>query len=236
MMSFAIVGLSNELSFHEHPSMFDIDHTDTYIRNMSTVLGYIVVISALIVKFPQIFKIYTESSVIGISLTTFYIEALGYSMLLAYSIHDNRPVSTYGEYASLAIQSLIQLLLYWKTGKIAFKRRLLIGTLITFGWLIPLFFNLVPNSFWKYVPINFMLMNVVMKLSQIKTNYINESTGSLSFFTNYINFQSALIRILTTIVELNDPFLLANYILVGVMNIIIMGQFRMYKRPKIHLV
>ena len=79
---------------------------------LSKLLGYALVVTSFILKFPQILKLYKNYSVEGISLSAFYIEALGFTILSAYSLHNNQPFSTYGEQIVISIQCIIQVLLY----------------------------------------------------------------------------------------------------------------------------
>ena len=91
----------------------------------SKFLGYSLVIASLMLKFPQILKIVHNSSVAGISLTSFYFETLGFSIMAAYSIRNQQPISTYGEHASISIQCLIQVLCYWNYGKVSTQHKII---------------------------------------------------------------------------------------------------------------
>jgi mannose-P-dolichol utilization defect 1 len=197
---------------------------------LSKVLGYGLVAASLLLKFPQILKIYSNSSVKGISLTSFYFELLGFSVMAAYAIHNKQPFSTYGEHAIITVQCIIQVLLFWSIGKIDFSHKVKIAPLFIFGWFLPLYGygDLVPEAFWIYVPVYCLLMNLVVKLSQIHINYSNGSTGNLSFITCTMNLLGTLSRIFTTLTELNDPFLLFNYSVGVVLNGIIVIQFLIY--------
>jgi mannose-P-dolichol utilization defect 1 len=199
---------------------------------LSKCLGYALVCASVMLKFPQIFKIVKNSSVEGISLTAFYIETLGFSIMAAYSIRNQQPISTYGEHASISIQCIIQVLCFWFIGKVSNTHKLLAGSFFIFGWVIPLFGQLIPELVWEYVPIYCTAMNMVVKISQIKANYVNGSTGNLSFITNFLNFLGTLSRIFTTLTELNNPILLFNYLTGAMMNGVIMLQFAMYWNTK----
>lgn len=200
---------------------------------LSKFLGYSLVTASLILKFPQILKIYHNNSVSGISLTSFYIETLGFSIMAAYSIHNGQPISTYGEHAIISIQCVIQVILFWFIGKVKTTEKVIVGLGFTFFWVIPLFGELVPESFWTYVPIYVLLMNIVVKFSQIAENFKNGSTGNLSFITNFMNFLGVLSRIFTTFTELNDKMLLFNYTAGALMNGVIMAQFIVYWNSQI---
>ena len=179
-------------------------------------------------KFPQILKIYQKSSVEGISLTSFYFETLGFSIMAAYAIHNGQPFSTYGEHAIISVQCVIQVLLFWSIKKVDIGEMIKIGGGSLIFWFIPLFGNLMPEPFWMYVPAYCIAMNLVVKISQIKTTYNNGSTGNLSFITNLMNLFGTLSRIFTTFTELNDPMLLLSYMIGASLNSFIFMQFMFY--------
>ncbi|KAG6531231.1 hypothetical protein ZIOFF_005021 [Zingiber officinale] len=66
--------------------------------------GYCIVAASTIVKLPQILKILKHNSVRGLSLVSFELEVVGYTIALAYSIHKGLPFSAYGEFLFLLIQ------------------------------------------------------------------------------------------------------------------------------------
>ena len=54
----------------------------------------------------QILKILKHGSVRGLSVASFELELIGYTIALAYCIHKGLPFSAYGELAFLLIQGL----------------------------------------------------------------------------------------------------------------------------------
>uniref|UniRef100_A0A0D3GQY5 Mannose-P-dolichol utilization defect 1 protein homolog n=1 Tax=Oryza barthii TaxID=65489 RepID=A0A0D3GQY5_9ORYZ len=76
------------------------------LRLMSKILGYHVVAASAIGKLPQILKILKHGSVRGLSVASFELEVVGYTIALAYCIHKGLPFSAYGELAFLLIQVL----------------------------------------------------------------------------------------------------------------------------------
>jgi len=55
----------------------------------------------------QILKILKHGSVRGLSVASFELEVVGYTIALAYCIHKGLPFSAYGELAFLLIQAII---------------------------------------------------------------------------------------------------------------------------------
>lgn len=234
MLFFVLLGLVSSISpdecFHRLLN-YDIDKP-CFNLLLSKVLGYSFICTSSILKLPQILKIYKNSSVQGISLTSFYFETLAFSILAAYAIHNGQPFSTYGENATITIQCLIQVILYWIISKKNPKHISTVSIGFIGLWFIPLFGNLMPEPFWQYVPVYCMMMNTIVKLSQIRTNYANGSTGNLSFITTFLNFYGTLSRVFTTFTELNDPLLLLSYAWGVFLNSILIFQFTVYWNVK----
>ncbi|KAF8700780.1 hypothetical protein HU200_034137 [Digitaria exilis] len=74
---------------------------------LSKVLGYSVIAASTVGKLPQILKILKHGSVRGLSVASFELEVVGYTVALAYCIHKGLPFSAYGELAFLLIQAII---------------------------------------------------------------------------------------------------------------------------------
>ena len=72
---------------------------------LSKGLGVGIVVFGSIIKFPQIYKIVSSRSAQGISLAMYILEVVAYTISLAYAIRLRIPFSTYGENASLTVQS-----------------------------------------------------------------------------------------------------------------------------------
>lgn len=206
----------------------------------SKALGYSLVCISVILKFPQIAKILRNRSVEGISLTSFYFETLVFSISAAYGIHQNMPLNTFGEHVIISFQCLAQVALYWIYGKVTHVQKLKALLFFLVIWVPTIFSDLfpkdfqipVPEQFWRYIPIYVMIMNTVVKLSQIRVNYSNGSTGNLSFITSFFNTYGTICRIVTTLVELSDIYLLICYLAGFSWNLIIMAQFWMYWNVK----
>ena len=202
----------------------------------SKALGYGIVAASLMLKLPQILKIVSKKSVEGISLVAFYTETLSFTMNGAYGVHRHMPISTYGEQLTISVQCFAQIILYWSYGSISKLHKILAFSAFIALWILPLYGELLPSpytvvlpeTFWAYIQFYNILMNGVTKSTQIKQNYSNGSTGNLSFITNFLNLAGTVSRIITTLTELNDPSLLANYIIGTVLNGIIIIQFWLY--------
>ena len=234
MLFFVFIGLTSALTpgeCIEKLTNYSIDGACFQLL-LSKLLGYLMISASLMLKVPQLLKIYKNSSVEGISLTSFYFEVLGFSIMSAYSIHNSNPFSTYGELVIISIQCILQVLLFWTVGNVSYSHKIQAGTFFVFGWFIPLFGDFLPEEFWTYVPVSSIFMNLVVKFSQIKTIFVNGSTGNLSFITNFMNLVGTIARIFTTFTELNDKLLILSYGIGATCNFVIIFQFLIYWNSK----
>ena len=63
----------------------------------SKMVGYLIVLGAVVVKVPQIMKILVNNSTKGINPISYYVETTAYIQTAAYSMHLGLQFSVYGE-------------------------------------------------------------------------------------------------------------------------------------------
>jgi len=78
---------------------------------LSKLVGYLIILGAIIVKVPQILKLFQVKSAEGVSGMMFNLEILGYSIAASYGFAKGFPFSTYGENFPLALQNVVILFL-----------------------------------------------------------------------------------------------------------------------------
>lgn len=84
----------------------DVTHMPCMQLAISKALGLGIVVFGTIMKVPQMLKILQAGSAQGISLGMYILETLAYTISLAYAYRKEMPFSTYGENASLTVQSM----------------------------------------------------------------------------------------------------------------------------------
>ncbi|MBA0837027.1 hypothetical protein Goarm_009212 [Gossypium armourianum] len=189
---------------------------DCLLPLISKLLGYAIVAASTTVKLPQILKIVNHKSVRGLSLIAFELEVVGYTIALAYCLHNGLPFSAYGELVFLLIQALILVaVIYYYSkpvGITTWIRALLycaVAPTILAGRIDPILFEALYASqhaifFFARVP-------------QIWKNFSNKSTGELSFLTCLMNVAGSLVRVFTSLQEkapaMGILFLLYSHIL-----------------------
>ena len=73
-----------------------------------------IISAALVVKLPQLYKIWKNGSAKGISRISAYAELCSYFNTMAYARHLNNPIQIYAETIAISIQNLIVVLaIYW---------------------------------------------------------------------------------------------------------------------------
>ncbi|OVA15896.1 Cystinosin/ERS1p repeat [Macleaya cordata] len=205
---------------------------DCLLPLISKILGYCIVAASTTVKVPQIYKILKHSSVRGLSLASFELEVVGYTIALAYCLHNGIPFSAYGELLFLLIQAIILVaIIYYFSQPLGMKtwiRALLYCSLaptILAGQIDPVLFEALYASqhaifFFARVP-------------QIWENIKNKSTGELSFLTCLMNFAGSMVRVFTSIQEKAPTSMIMGSVLGIMTNGTILSQIILYQKPAV---
>lgn len=83
----------------------DLTHTQCLRLALSKGLGLGIVVFGSLLKLPQMGKIVSKKSTKGISLAMYGMECWAFVVSLVYAYRQQLPFSTYGENASLTVQS-----------------------------------------------------------------------------------------------------------------------------------
>ncbi|XP_059279372.1 mannose-P-dolichol utilization defect 1 protein homolog 2-like isoform X1 [Lycium ferocissimum] len=164
---------------------------DCLLPLISKLLGYAIVAASTTVKLPQILKILRHKSVRGLSVVSFELEVIGYTIALAYCLHKGLPFSAFGEYAFLLIQAVILVaIIYYFSQPLGTKtwiRGLLycaIAPIVLAGQIDPILFEALYASQHSIF--------LFARIPQIWKNFQNRSTGELSFLTFFMNFGGSM--------------------------------------------
>ncbi|KAL7127497.1 hypothetical protein ABFS83_14G256800 [Erythranthe nasuta] len=203
---------------------------DCLLPLISKLLGYCIVAASTTVKLPQILKILKNNSVRGLSVLSFELEVVGYTIALAYCLHKGLPFSAYGELAFLLIQGIILVaIIYYYTQPLGTKtwiRALLycaIAPTIMAGQIDPFLFEALYASQHAIF--------FCARIPQIWANFKNKSTGELSFLTSLMNFAGSMVRVFTSMQE-KAPMSVVMGSVIGIMtNGTILSQIIMYQKP-----
>jgi len=197
---------------------------------VSKLLGYAILLGSLVVKFPQILKIFGAKSATGISLPSVLLELVMYLIGWSYSFRKGFAFNTYGESAFMSIQNIIIVTLIFMFNK---------GLSIQYFLILAVYF--VGTYAFLFNPMNFIPIEMIISLQQftipiliasripqIISNFKSKSTGQLAFITWFMNFIGSAARVFTTTQETQDSTLLASFLIAVLLNGIIMSQILVY--------
>ena len=215
-------------------SKSDFLNADCAKHFLNKLIGFTIISLSLIVKFPQIVKIYQGKSGKGINLGSQATTAIGFSSQFSYSFLSNYPFGTYGDTVLSFVQTVVVVYLcLFYDGK---RLQALIALIICFSGALIICSGFVP----LYVLKNFNRMGFLMKFfggsAQILTNYRNQSTGQLSFLSVFIGFCIATPKAITTLLLTKDLQLVAGASMSSCIQVTIMSQMYYYSRYKIEKV
>ncbi|KAL6207891.1 PREDICTED: mannose-P-dolichol utilization defect 1 protein homolog 2 [Fragaria vesca subsp. vesca] len=204
---------------------------DCLLPLISTLLGYAIVAASTTVKLPQILKILENGSIRGLSILSFELELVGYTIALAYCLHGGLPFSAYGELAFLLIQALILVaIMYYYSQPVSTKRWM---TALMYCGLAPtILAGRIDPVLFEALYASQHAIFLFAKIPQIWQNFSNKSTGELSFLTNFMNFGGSMVRVFTSIQEQAPKSVLLGSVLGVATNSILLSQILIYQKPK----
>lgn len=198
---------------------------------LSKLLGYGIILASTIVKVPQIVLIVRNNSIRGLSVASFEMELVGYTIALSYCLFKRLPFSAFGELAFLLIQAFVLVaLLYYHSPKLGAKEWTKVGI---YSAVAPVLFagKLSARLFgWLYT--GQTLLFTASRIPQILENFKNKSTGQLSSATSFMNLAGCFARLFTNIQE-KTPFIMVLASLLGIVTHgIIFSQILAYNLGK----
>ena len=197
---------------------------------LSKLLSYIIIAGSLMFKVPQIIKIISAKSTKGISALALIIETLSLLITTSYSYRSEFPLSTYAEMPIVFIQNLILLSLisYYQMKQLEFNK---IGITVWFFIIfeiISLNNNIIPFIIIEIMYSLQIITTIGSVLPQIYKIYIQKYTGQLSFSTVTFAFIGCIVRLFTTIKEINDIIAILLISISTIMRGILFFQFFIY--------
>ncbi|XP_075213041.1 mannose-P-dolichol utilization defect 1 protein homolog isoform X2 [Lycorma delicatula] len=193
---------------------------------VSKVLGLLIVAGALMVKVPQIVKIWNNQSAAGLSFVSVLLDLYAVTAGVAYSYARGFTFSAWGDALFLLIQTVLiaVLVLHYNRSSSTASAFLICFLAILYalvGGMTPV------DYLWSMqatsVPIMFL-----GKMIQAFTNYKNGSTGQLSSMTCFMLLFGSAARIFTSIQETGDNVIIITYSLATLGNAVLVSQFIYY--------
>nr|CAD7198773.1 unnamed protein product [Timema douglasi] len=212
-----------------HPDLFarnNFLNRECWLFVLSKCLGYIIVLSSVVIKIPQIIKIVSVRSSEGLSIASVLMDLYGHTAGVAYNFNTGLPFSSWGDSLFTGVQTVIitALLFYYSAGM---PRTTTFLTLYCATVAILLSGYVPVNVLWTMNILNLPLI-VLSGGSQASSNYRHSSTGQLSAVTVALNLFGALARIFTSVVETGDTAIIVTNVVATVVTFIIVLQMWYY--------
>uniref|UniRef100_A0A1L8EIP6 Mannose-P-dolichol utilization defect 1 protein homolog n=1 Tax=Haematobia irritans TaxID=7368 RepID=A0A1L8EIP6_HAEIR len=208
--------------FEEH-NYFDVP---CFKALLSKGLGLAIIAGSLLVKVPQVLKIWKNKSGEGINLISVMLDLTAITFHMAYSYVNGFPFSAWGDNTFLAFQTaaIAAMVLFFNGAKA--KSMLFCVLYATVVYV--LCSGLTP--FKVLVTVQSLNIPILLtgKLSQAFTNYRNGSTGQLSAATVFLLFAGSLARIFTSIQETGDNMMIMTFCASSFANGVIVAQMLYY--------
>lgn len=197
-----------------------------FAATLSKALGIALIIGSVLVKLPQIIKIYVNKSGAGISIISVTLDLTAITVYASYNFVKGYPFSAWGDSALLAVQTVIVgcLVLYYQG--LQFQA---FGYLLVYlGVCVLLMGGATPvTALWTMQGFNIPVL-LAGKLTQAYANYKNGHTGQLSAITLFMLFFGSLARIFTSIQETGDTMVIITYVASSFANTVLVLQLLYY--------
>ena len=204
---------------------------------LSKILSFGIVTGGLIVKLPQIIKLLSNGSATGISLMSLWIETSALLIAVIYNTRKGFPFMTFGESFFILIQNiiLVSVVLYFTLRGASAKNSFSsIGTVVAVLWAVAV----IGGGWYLYERVPFELISqlqsatiallISARVPQIMMNWVNRSTGQLSFLTTFMIWAGSMARVFTTMQEIKDPKLLLSVSVSAFLNSVLLSQIFAY--------
>ncbi|KAJ7549962.1 hypothetical protein O6H91_07G076200 [Diphasiastrum complanatum] len=208
---------------------YEVPHKDCLLPLLSKVLGYCIVAASTIVKLPQIIVILKNKSIKGLSIPSFELEVVGFTIALAYCLFKRLPFSAYGELVFLLLQSIILVVLLYQLSPTLTLKTWLKAILYCAIAPILLAGHITPSLFEALFAAQHAIF-FFSRLPQILENSKNHSTGQLSFLTNFMSFGGGVVRLFTSIQEQAPVSMVVGSVLGVITNGIVVYQILAYDK------
>eukprot|EP00475_Leptophrys_vorax_P002583 TRINITY_DN11457_c0_g2_i2.p1 TRINITY_DN11457_c0_g2~~TRINITY_DN11457_c0_g2_i2.p1 ORF type:complete len:271 (-),score=45.71 TRINITY_DN11457_c0_g2_i2:173-985(-) len=179
---------------------YQVPEKDCLLPLLAKGLGYGIIVGSSILKLPQILIILRSRSIEGLSVPSFEIECLGYTISVGYCLFKQVPFTAYGELFFLLLQSLIlMVLIYSMQPQHGSATWIKVGI---YSAILPVLFSgKLDGTLYEALYNGQSLLFNIGRIPQMWINFTNKSTGQLSLFTTFLTFGGCIARLFTSIQE-----------------------------------
>lgn len=222
----AFLYVVSEECFDKYFYEFDFFDVGCFKASLSKGLGLGIIAGSLLVKVPQILKIWANKSAEGINIFSVLLDLFAITCHMSYSFVSGFPFSAWGDNTFLALQTaIIAAFILFFGGRPGHAG--LFCVLYTILCYMLMGGHTPIEYLWSMQGFNIPIL-VLGKASQFYTNYKNKSTGQLSAATCFLLFAGSLARIFTSIQETGDLMMILTYTASSTLNGAIVAQLLYY--------
>ncbi|SOV15893.1 conserved Plasmodium protein, unknown function [Plasmodium gaboni] len=205
----------------------DFFHKQNLISVLNYFFVYSIIAGACFIKLPQLKKIITKKSAVGLSFMSIYLEIFVATSLIVFSIYERINFILYVDVILINLQNLILVFFMWKYNNIYSKS---VQILKVCFYIIFILFTLylLPKKLVPLLGISSAPLSCFSKLPQIYLNHKNKNTGNLSLLTYTFILSGNLARIFIILFNIKNKIYLINCGLVSFLNCTILFQILYY--------
>ena len=204
------------------------------------IIGYSITLVSFTFKLPQIYSIIKNKSTKSISTLSNYFDF--YSILFQglYSLHKNLSIVIYLEYFSTTLQNITIIFLSWiysekESSNLKYILRLIF--LISTPYIIFISIinngNYISNSIWNIMVLCGLPFMTISRLSQMKSIYINKSSGSVSLMSFVMRAVKNFFKVWIILYETVNWQLIINQGYYGILTLGVIFMILKYNKSQI---
>ena len=204
------------------------------------IVGYSITLVSFTFKLPQIYSIIKNKSTKSISTLSNYFDF--YSILFQglYSLHKNLSIVIYLEYFSTTLQNITIIFLSWiysekESSNLKYILRLIF--LISTPYIIFISIinngNYISNSIWNIMVLCGLPFMTISRLSQMKSIYINKSSGSVSLMSFVMRAVKNFFKVWIILYEAVNWQLIINQGYYGILTLGVIFMILKYNKSQI---
>ena len=211
-----------------------------FIYCIYIIIGYSITLVSFTFKLPQIYSIIKNKSTKSISTLSNYFDF--YSILFQglYSLHKNLSIVIYLEYFSTTLQNITIIILSWiysekESSNVNYFLRLIF--LISTPYIIFISIinngNYISNSIWNIMVLCGLPFMTISRLSQMKSIYINKSSGSVSLMSFVMRAVKNFFKVWINLYETINWQLIINQGYYGILTLGVIFMILKYNKSQI---
>jgi len=223
-----------EKCFSTYFTDFNFLDVDCFKSTLNKALSYAIVLGAVALKVPQVFNIVKTKSVVGLSLSSLYLDVAAFLPTPVFNVLNGNPFMTWAESLIVLMQNVALVFIFWIYTTPAERPPVWQMVAIPFSGVafVATLFSL-PANFWWTMPTLGLIFTLACRGQQIAENLRQGHTGNLAGLTWLMNFVGGSARVFTSLQDpgISDdsrPMLVGSFAVSATMSFIVLAQIGFY--------